>query len=340
MTEKKELKPRTFEALEEKPFIGGIFRYLKTNLGILIAFIVLCGALCIASENFATTANVLNVLRTVSTNAFLAIGVMMALILGGIDLTGGAMLALSGCICVKFMVAFEMPIGWAFLIAVLIGTVAGFLNGAIIAFSGIHPFIVTLAMQNICRGSAYLIAGGQPITLYGRDDFSAIGNGLTFGVIPNPVIYMVIALILLALFLNKTRIGRHIYAVGGNETAARFSGINSRIVRILVWTISGAMAAISGVVLASRMTSGQPAVGVGYETDAIAACVVGGTSMHGGVGTVGGMIIGVLIIGIISNGLNLLHVNSYWQYVVKGIIILCSVYIDIVRKRSEEKVKE
>lgn len=333
-------KVSVFEKYEDKPFIGGIARYLKNNIGILAAFAVLCILLSIATPNFRTTTNVLNVLRTVSTNAFLAIGVMMAITLGGIDLTGGAMLALSGCVMVKFMVAFEMSIPLAMVCALIVGLVAGFLNGVIIAYSGIHPFIVTLAMQNICRGAAYLIAGGQPITLYGRDDFSSIGNGLTFGKIPNPVIYMAIALLLLYLFLNKTRFGRHIYAVGGNETAARFSGINAKLVRIVVWTISGFMAAFAGVIMASRMTSGQPAVGIGYETDAIAACVVGGTSMHGGVGTVGGTIIGLLIMGIISNGLNLLHVNSYWQYVVKGLIILGAVYLDIIRKRKEERVKD
>ena len=137
--------------------------------------------------------------------------------------------------------------------------------------------------------------------------------------------------------LNKTKFGRHIYAVGGNEVAARFSGINIKRVKILVWTISGTLAAFGGVVLAARMTSGQPAVGIGFEGDAIAASVLGGTSMFGGVGSVGGMILGVLIIGIIGNGLNLLHVNSYWQYVVKGLIILLAVYMDVSRKRKEVK---
>ncbi len=142
------------------------------------------------------------------------------------------------------------------------------------------------------------------------------------------------------LLLNKTKIGRHVFAVGGNATAARFSGINIKKVKIMVWTISGFLASFGGVILASRMSSGQPAVGIGFETDAIAAAVLGGTSMYGGVGTVGGMFIGVLVIGIISNGLNLLRVNSYWQYVAKGIIILIAVYIDMYKNRKQNARKE
>ena len=323
-----------FDRLENQVFIGPIARFVRSNGGILLAFFFLFIIMSVGAENFFSGANFMNVMRNVSTNAFLAMGVMMCLILGGIDLTGGAMLALSGCLCVVGLSRWGLSIPMAITIGVIVGVVVGFLNGWVIAYSGIHPFIVTLAMQSICRGFAYLIAGGQPVTLYGREDFSVIGNGLLWG-IPLPVIYMVVALVLLALLLNKTKAGRHIYATGGNELAARFSGINIKRTKILVWTLSGGFAAIAGIVLAARMTSGQPAVGLGYETDAIAASVVGGTSMYGGVGSVGGMVIGVLIIGIISNGLNLLHVNSYWQYVAKGLIILLAVYIDMVRKNRE-----
>lgn len=326
---------RMADQSDGKFFISSASQYLRTNGGILAAFVLLFGVMSLTAENFFTTANFLNVLRTVSTNAFLAMGVMMALTLGGIDLTGGAMLAFSGCVCVVGLARFGLPIPVCIALGVISGLIAGYLNGVIIAYSGIHPFVVTLAMQSICRGGAYLIAGGQPITLYGREDFSFVGNGLLWG-IPLPVIYMLVAMIAFSFLLNKTQIGRHVFAVGGNDLAARFSGINSKRVKIMVWTVSGALSAFAGVVLAARMTSGQPAVGLGYETDAIAACVVGGTSMYGGVGTVGGMLVGVLIIGIISNGLNLLHVNSYWQYVVKGIIILAAVYIDMIRKRREE----
>ncbi|MDD3212575.1 MAG: ABC transporter permease [Eubacteriales bacterium] len=322
------------ERIENRKGIGAIVRFTRSNAGILVAFVLLFIIMSLGAENFFSTGNFLNVMRNVSTNAFLAMGVMMSLILAGIDLTGGAMLALSGCVCVVGLDRWGMSIPMAITLGILVGVVTGFINGWVIAYSGIHPFIVTLAMQSICRGFAYLIAGGQPVTLYGRTDFSNIGNGFWLG-IPLPAIYMIVALILLGLLMNKTKAGRHIYATGGNELAARFSGINIKRTKILVWTLSGGFAAIAGIVLAARMTSGQPAVGLGYETDAIAASVVGGTSMYGGVGSVGGMVIGVFIIGIISNGLNLLHVNSYWQYVAKGLIILFAVYIDMVRKNRE-----
>ena len=331
ISEREKNKTGFLEGLEDVSGLGSVISFIRLNMGILIAFLLLFIIMSLSAENFFSKANFLNVMRNVSTNAFLAMGVMLCLMLGGIDLVGGAMIAMSGCICVVGMTRYGLSIPLAISIGILCGIAIGLLNGWIIAYSGIHPFIVTLATQSICRGIAYLIAGGQPVTLYGREDFSFIGNGTLFE-IPLPVIYMVIALLLLSFLLNKTKSGRHIYAVGGNETAAKYSGINIYRTKIIVWTISGALSAIAGIILATRMTSGQPAVGLGYETDAIAAAVVGGTSMYGGVGSVGGMVIGVFIIGIISNGLNLLHVNSYWQYVAKGLIILFAVYIDMVRK--------
>ena len=223
-------------------------------------------------------------------------------------------------------------------LGILIGLLIGIGNGCIISYTGIHPFVVTLAMQSVCRGAAYLIANGSPVTAYGQEAFAKIGQG-SIGPIPLPVIYMLIFLIADYFLLNKTKIGRHIYAVGGNETAARFSGINIRKIKILVWGSSGALAGFCGVVLAARLASGQPATGEGYETDAIAAAVLGGTSFFGGTGTVGGLLIGVLIIGLISNGLNLMHVNSYWQYVLKGIIIIAAVYMDMIKQRRQNTAK-
>lgn len=319
----------------EHPMLEVFVQFFKHNAGILFAFIALFVFLSIFADNFLTMSNMLNVLRTVSTNALLAIGVTMALMLGGIDLTGGAIVALSGCITVIMIDLFSLPIPVAMIIAVIMGLIIGLINGTIIAFTDIHPFIVTLAMQNICRGAAYLVCNGQPWTLYNNSEFSNFGNGKLWG-IPYPVFYMVFFLICTYFLLNKTRAGRHIYAVGGNPIAAKYSGINIKKIKIMVWSISGALAAFAGIILASRMTSGQPSLGIGYETDAIAASVVGGVSMYGGQGSVGGMVIGVLIIGFISNGLNLLHVNSYWQYVVQGLIILGAVYIDIMRKRQQQ----
>ncbi|MDR2143247.1 MAG: ABC transporter permease [Treponema sp.] len=315
------------------PLLGPVVRYFKLNSGILVGFAVLFIVLSIFAERFFSYDNFINVLRTVSTNAFLSIGVMMAIMLGGIDLTGGALLAFAGCVSVVAMDRFGAPIPVAFACGLLVGITAGFINGVIIAFSGIHPFVVTLAMMSICRGGAYLIADGKPVPLR-NDAFTELGNGY-LGPVPLPVVYTLCFLFFAYLLLNRTRIGRHMYAVGGNPIAAKYSGINIIKVKIMVWTLSGFLGAFGGVILAARMSSGQPAVGLGFETDAIAAAVLGGTSMYGGVGNIGGVFIGILVIGIIANGLNLLHVNSFWQYVAKGIIILLAVYIDMYRKRRE-----
>lgn len=311
--------------------------YFKQNWGILAALLIMCLFFSVFGNNFLTQTNVVNLLRTCATNCYLAIGVQMAIILAGIDLTGGALAALTGVVCVMTFENAGLPIWMGIVVGVLIGIVVGMANGIIITYTGIHPFVVTLAMQSICRGAAYLLANGSPVTTTNRS-FSAFGSG-SLGVVPLPVVYMTIFLILDFFLLNKTRTGRHIYAVGGNETSARFSGININKIKILVWTISGAMAGFCGVVLAARLSSGQPSTGEGYETDAIAAAVLGGTSFFGGTGTVGGLIIGVLIIGLISNGLNLMHVNSYWQYVLKGVIIIAAVYVDMLKQKRQNAAK-
>ena len=311
--------------------------YFKQNWGILAALLIMCLFFSVFGNNFLTQTNVVNLLRTCATNCYLAIGVQMAIILAGIDLTGGALAALTGVVCVMTFENAGLPIWIGIVVGVLIGVVVGMANGIIITYTGIHPFVVTLAMQSICRGAAYLLANGSPVTTTNRS-FSAFGSG-SLGVVPLPVVYMTIFLILDFFLLNKTRTGRHIYAVGGNETSARFSGININKIKIVVWTISGAMAGFCGVVLAARLSSGQPSTGEGYETDAIAAAVLGGTSFFGGTGTVGGLIIGVLIIGLISNGLNLMHVNSYWQYVLKGVIIIAAVYVDMLKQKRQNAAK-
>lgn len=311
--------------------------YFKQNWGILLGLFVMCTLFTIFGKNFLSRTNIVNLLRTCATNCYLAIGVQMAIILAGIDLTGGALAALSGVICVMTFENAGLPIWVGILMGILVGIIVGFANGAIVTYTGIHPFVVTLAMQSICRGTAYLMANGSPVTTTERS-FGAFGTGY-LGPIPLPVIYMAIFLLMDFFLLNKTRTGRHIYAVGGNETAARFSGINVNKIKILVWTISGGLAGFCGVVLAARMSSGQPATGEGYETDAIASAVLGGTSFFGGTGTVGGLIIGVLIIGVISNGLNLMHVNSYWQYVLKGVIIIVAVYVDMMKQKRQNAAK-
>lgn len=324
---------------EDNFILGPIIRYAKQNFGILVAFIILCVVLSIAAPNFATVNNWLTILRTISTTGLLAIGVTLAIMLGGIDLIAGAMIACSGCLTVVAMERLGLPMWAAIGLGLLVGLAAGFLDGVIIAYSGIHPFVVTLAMQSILRGSAYLIANGQPVPLYVNETFPILGTG-SLGIIPYPIIYMLICFFLLYMFLNKTKMGRYVYAVGGNPTAAQFSGINIKKVKITVWTISGVLASFAGIVLAARLSSGQPSTSVGAETDAIAASVLGGVSMYGGVGGAGGVLIGVLVIGVISNGLTLLHVDSNWQYVAKGIIILLAVYMDMMRQNKKKARSE
>lgn len=311
----------------------GITTYFKENLAILVAFIILCVGLSIATPAFFTKDNILNVLRQVATNSNLAIRLTMAIIIGGIDLSVGAILAFSGLLCASF-ISDGMNLGLAVLLAFTLGALFGLLNGLIIAYTNMPPFVVTLATQNIARGIVNVYANGQPISAR-NPVFNFLGVGYFLG-IPLPVIYSFVLLAVMILILGRSKFGRQLYAVGGNEEAARFSGINIKKVKIIVYTLCGALASFSGIILAARMYSGQPTAGDGFELDAIAASVLGGVSFSGGVGKLGGTIIGVLVLGVLTNGLNLLNINSFWQYIIKGIIILLAVYLDILKKRREK----
>lgn len=315
---------------------ASIIRYLKDNWGILAALVVIGIFLQVYTNGiFLGSKNVMNVLRQVSINANLACGLTMIIILGGIDLSVGSGVALAGVIT-GGLIAFD---GWAILPASLVGilvvTLIGAFNGFVISRTFIPPFVVTLATMNIARGAAYVYTNGQPIRIM-DEAFTQIGMGY-LGSIPLPVIYSTVFMIITAFILNKTRLGRHIYAVGGNREAARFAGIKINRVLQFAYTFSGLMAGVSGVVLAARMFSGQPTAGDGAEMDAIAATVLGGTSMMGGSGRIGGTLIGVLIIGVLSNGLNLMNVNSFWQYIVKGVVILLAVYVDVLKNNKKIK---
>ena len=311
--------------------------YFHENAGILAALVALCILLAIlpaTSKSFVSTRNFFNVLRQVSTNMFLACGMTMVIILGGIDLSVGSIIALAGCVEAGMVVHLNMPLPLAILIALAIGLGVGMFNGYVVSTTTIPAFIVTLATMNICRGLAYVYTGGSPVRVM-TDAWKFIGAGY-IGPFPTPVIIMVAILIITAIIMNKTKLGRHIYAVGGNAQAAEYSGINVRKVKFLVHSYSGLMAGLAGVVLASRMYSGQPTAGDGAEMDAIAATVVGGTSMAGGSGKIGGTIVGALIIGVLNNGLNLMNVNSFWQYVVKGVVILGAVDVDFLKNKNKK----
>ncbi len=309
--------------------------FIKENLGIIIALFALCLLLSVlptTSSSFLSSQNMFNILRQISTNMLIACAMTMVIILGGIDLSVGSIIALSGVIAAGCVSRYHLPIGVALVAGVLVGVVIGVFNGLIICKTTIPPFIVTLATMNIARGLAKVYTGGSPVRVVTKE-WQFIGAGYV-GPVPVPVIIMIAAIIVTALMMNKTKLGRHIYAVGGNTQAAIFSGIKVAKVKFIVHAYTGLMAGLAGIILASRMYSGQPTAGEGAEMDAIAAVVVGGTSMAGGAGKIGGTIIGALIIGVLNNGLNLMNVNSFWQDVVKGIVILLAVFIDYIRNRK------
>lgn len=311
--------------------------YFKENLGIIVAFLVLCVFLSVfpkTSGSFFTRQNIFNVLRQISTNLFLACGMTMVIILGGIDLSVGSIIALSGCISAGCVARYNLPLPIALLMGLLVGLLVGMFNGAVISKTTIPAFIVTLATMNIAKGLAYVYTGGSPVRVVTKE-WQFLGAGYV-GIFPTPVVILVIVLIITAIIMNKTKMGRHMYAVGGNQQAAEFSGIKVEKIKFFVHAFSGLMAGLAGIVLASRMYSGQPTAGDGAEMDAIAAVVVGGTSMAGGSGKIGGTIIGGLIIGVLNNGLNLLNVNSFWQYVVKGVVILLAVFLDYFRNKGKK----
>ena len=313
-------------------------RYLKDNLGILIAMAAMIVFLCIypaTAKTFPTKTNLFNLLRQSSTNLMLACGMTMVIILGGIDLSVGSIIAMSGCFAAGAVVWGGMPEIVGLTIGVLSGLVFGLFNGAVIAWTNIPPFIVTLASMNLAKGIAYVFSGGKPIRCM-TEAWKFLGAGYVLG-IPTPVWTMFIVFFLCVIFLNRTRIGRHIYAVGGNSTAAKFSGISTAKVKFTVFAISGTLAGLAGVTIASRLYSGTCTSGNAAEMDAIAAVVIGGTSMSGGSSKLGGTLIGALIIGILNNGLNLMGVNSDWQYIIKGIVILGAVYVDYLRTQKKAK---
>ena len=320
-----------------KKFSGRFLAWFKQNIGILIGLAALMAIVSLFSESFFTASNMWNILRQISTNALLAFGMTFVILIGGIDLSVGPLLAFSGVFAAYVMGNLGWPIWAAIAGSIILCSMVGMLNGVIVTKTGIAPFVVTLSVQQIFRGFAMLLANGAPIRI--RDQ-GFINIGTTYiGPVAFPVIYMIIIMALCYVVLNKTQFGRHIYALGGNKTAARFAGIRTQRIEVMVYALSGFLAGIAGIVLAARMTAGVPATGDGYECDAIAAVVLGGASFTGGIGTIGGTLIGAIIIGVLNNGLNMLNVSSFWQYVAKGVVILLAVMVDVLRKQSKDKRK-
>ncbi|MFO7316992.1 MAG: ribose ABC transporter permease [Bacilli bacterium] len=298
-----------------------------SKLGPLIGLILLIIVVSIMNPSFLTISNIFNVLRQVSISAIIAFGMTFVILTGGIDLSVGSTLALTGAVAASLLAGGTDPIV-SMGVALILGLVLGAFNGVIITKGKVAPFIATLATMTIYRGLTLVYTNGKPISGLGdHASFQLFGKGYFLGV-PIPVITTIVSFAILAFILHKTTFGRRVYAVGGNEEAAKLSGINADRVKIAVYAISGFLAALSALILTSRLNSAQPTAGESYELDAIAAVVLGGTSLNGGKGWIFGTLIGALIIGVLNNGMNLIGVSSFWQQVVKGIVILLAVLLD------------
>lgn len=295
------------------------------KMGSLLGLLVLVLAIALMTERFLTLNNLLNVTRQVSINAIISVGMTIVILTGGIDLSVGSIVALSGSITAGMMAAGQ-SITAAIAIGLLVGIVFGVLNGILITSGKIQPFIATLGTMTIGRGITLVYTDGRPITGM-ASDFRFLGGGYIAG-IPVPVVIMALIFIAGYIMLKRMKFGRYIYAIGGNEEAARLSGINTGYILIMAYTLSGLLSGLGGIILASRLNSAQPTAGMGFELDAIAAVVLGGTSLAGGMGGISGTLIGAMIIGVLDNGLNLLNVSSFYQQVAKGIVILLAVLLD------------
>lgn len=310
----------------------------------IIALLVLCVVLTILSDKFLTLDNGWNIARQISINVCISVGMTLVILTKGIDLSVGSILAFSGAIAAGLLkYGLEIPtfntyIGFtvfgAILIALVVGGGLGIFNGWMITKFKVPPFVATLAMLTIARGATMLWTGGFPITGLG-DSFAFIGTGWFLGM-PMPVWITAIIVVIAVVITNKTKFGRHIYAIGGNESAARLSGININKVKIWVYAIAGILAAVGGILLTSRLDSAQPNAGMSYELDSIAAVVIGGTSLSGGRGSIMGTVQGALIIGVLNSGLVLLNVSPFWQQIIKGLVILLAVIMDRLNHPTED----
>ncbi|MFG2262206.1 substrate-binding domain-containing protein [Streptomyces sp. NPDC048720] len=321
------------DTLESRTGAGGAtaVRRLLLENGALTALIVLVIAMSALSGDFLTTDNLLNVGVQAAVTAVLAFGVTFVIVSAGIDLSVGSVAALSATVLAWTATSHGVPVVVAVLLALVTGVAAGLVSGFLIAYGKLPPFIATLAMLSVARGLSLVISGGSPIPF--PDSVSHLGDTLG-GWLPAPVLVMIVMGLIAALVLGRTYIGRSMYAIGGNEEAARLSGLRVKKQKLAIYALSGVFAAVAGVVLASRLSSAQPQAADGYELDAIAAVVIGGASLAGGTGKASGTLIGALILAVLRNGLNLLNVSAFWQQVVIGVVIALAVLFDTLRRKA------
>lgn len=301
---------------------------------IIMIFIVLFVAMSIFAPNFLSGGNIANVLRQISINGICAIGMTFVMLTGGIDLSVGSIIGVSGVLTAMMMLNGVHPI-LASLISLVLCTVIGMLTGLLISHIEIPPMVATMGTMTSLRGAAYLITGGTPVFGF-TEGYAVIGQGYV-GVVPIPVIILVIAFAIGIFFLSKTKYSRYIYGVGGNEEVARLSGVNVHHVKAFVYAVSGFCSALAGLVMLGRLNSGQPRAGESYEMDVITAVVLGGVSLNGGVGKLSHVIFGLLIIGVLTNGMTMMAIDDYWQRVVKGIVLLLAVGFDRFIQKNQQK---
>lgn len=305
--------------------------------GAVAALILLMIVMSLISPQFRTLSNMMTLLRQASINGLIAFGMTLVILTGGIDLSVGSTLGLSGALFAGMVVNMGISIPLALLLTLAFGLLLGFISGFLVGKSKLQPFIATLITMTVYRGLTLIYTDGRPISNITSDEYvgsgliTFIGRGAILG-IPVPVIILFVSFILIYILLNKSTLGRKIYAVGSNERAAQLSGINTDRIKLFVYSISGVMSTIAALILVSRLNSAQPTLGTGYELDAIAATAIGGTSMEGGKGKITGTLLGILIIAVLGNGMNILGISSYYQDVVKGIVILLAVLVDRLEK--------
>lgn len=314
-----------------------------TRFQSLLALAVLIIGLSFASDHFLTAENGVNILRQISVNLCLSIGLTLVILSGGIDLSVGAVLALAGAVAAAMLksgvdlpmlgVHLDFTVAGAVMVGVGVGTILGLINGLMVTRLLIPPFVATLAMMSVARGLTQLWTGGYPISRLGAP-FGFIGTG-SFLAIPTPVWIVAVLCAIALVICHRTPFGRHLYAVGGSERAARLTGLRVDFIRIVVYVVGGALSGLAGILVTARLDSAQPNAGLGYELDAIAAVVIGGTSLSGGRGSVSGTAVGCLLIGVLSNGLTLLSVSPFWQQIVKGVVIAVAVALDRRNSRRD-----
>lgn len=308
------------------------FRMFMGQYGIGVILLIMMIGISIMEPTFRSGANMLNVATQVSINAMIAYGMCLAITTEGIDLSVGAQLALVSCILGQLITVKEMSVGLACVIAILVSTGWGFINGVLISKFNMFPFVVTLSTQLIIRGLAQVISGGQAVSLTSQA-FKDIYSGKLLG-IPLPIVILVIVTVIMYFMLHWTKFGRYVFAVGGNMQAAIASGVSVFWTKTMTYTISGLLAGIAGIIFTAKTGSAQSNIGVGYETDAVAACVLGGTSFAGGIATIPGVFMGIFIIGFIYNGMNLIGIESYYQSMTKGAVIIGAVLLDMVMNKK------